>query len=107
MADVAASASFPGIRMLTVDTATATTPLDDIVRAKGATAGSSWLTSTPESFGKALFGYPSAICYYTALHLHQHLQKQIPQSAHKQCVGSISARAAGQPPKVSGGNMAV
>jgi hypothetical protein len=84
---IAASASFPGIRMLTVDTATATTPLDDIVRAKGATAGSSWLASTPESFGKALFGYPSAICYYTALHLHQHLQKQIPVGVVAASVG--------------------
>ena len=36
-ATIAASAGFPGIRMLTVDTATATTPLDDIAHAKGAT----------------------------------------------------------------------
>ena len=77
-ATIAASGSFPGIRMLTVDTATATTPLDDIARAKGATSESSWLTSTPKSFGSALFGYPSAICYYTALHLHQHLQSKVP-----------------------------
>jgi len=77
-ATIAASGSFPGIRMLTVDTATATTPLDDIARAKGATPESSWLTSSPASFGTALFGYPSAICYYTALHLHQHLQSKVP-----------------------------
>lgn len=77
-ATIATSSSFPGIRMLTVDTTIATTPLKDIVRAKGATAESSWLTSTPKSFGSALFGYPSAICYYTALHLHQHLQNKVP-----------------------------
>ena len=77
-ATIAAASSFPGIRMLTVDTATATAPLDDISRAKGATAESSWLVSTPASFGKALFGYPSAICYYTALHLHKHLQSKVP-----------------------------
>ena len=77
-ATIAKSGSFPGIRMLTVDTATATAPLDDIARAKGATPESSWLTSTPKSFGSALFGYPSAICYYTALHLHQHLQSKVP-----------------------------
>ena len=41
-ATIKASAGFPGIRMLTVDTAVATTPLDDIARAKGATAESSW-----------------------------------------------------------------
>ena len=50
-ATIAAASSFPGIRMLTVDTNTATTPLEDIARAKGATSASSWLTSTPESFG--------------------------------------------------------
>ncbi len=77
-ATIAAASSFPGIRMLTVDTTIATTPLKDIARAKGATSESSWLTSTPESFGSALFGYPSAICYYTALHLHQHLQSKVP-----------------------------
>ena len=92
-ATIAASAAFPGIRMLTVDTATATTPLDDIARAKGATAESSWLTSTPESFGKELFGYPSATCYYTALHLYQHLQSKVPIGVVAASVGgSLGSR---------------
>ena len=82
---IAASASYPGIRMLTIDTATSTTPLDDIIKAKGATSESGWLQSTPASFGRALFGYPSAICYYTALHLHKHLQQKVP-------IGVVSAR---------------
>ena len=47
-ATIAASASYPGIRMLTVDTATSTTPLDDIARAKGASKDSGWLQAIPQ-----------------------------------------------------------
>ena len=68
---IAESALYPGIRMLTVDTDTATTPLPDIRRVKYAGA-SSWLQSKPTSFGQADFSYPSAICYYFAKQIYMY-----------------------------------
>ena len=64
-AQIAESAQYPGIRMLTVQTDTATTPLRDI-RAVKYGGESAWLRSEPVSFGRADFSYPSAICYYFA-----------------------------------------
>jgi hypothetical protein len=46
------------------------------------------MQSAPASFGAALFGHPSAICYYTALHLHEHLRQRVP-------IGVVSASVGG------------
>jgi hypothetical protein len=69
-AQIAASGQYPGIRMLTVDTDTSTTPLADIRRVKY--GGGSWQQSDPAAFGTADFSYPSAICYYFAKQVRAH-----------------------------------
>ena len=66
-----------GIRMLTVNTQTSTTPLDDIGGVKYK-AASTWLPSEPHSFGMATFSYPSAVCYYFAKNLYHQLNGTVP-----------------------------
>lgn len=83
---IAESANFPGIRMLTVDTDVSTTPLSDIRRVKYK-SDSSWLVSQPSSFGTALFGYPSAICYYFAKNLYTHFNGSVPIGIISSSVG--------------------
>lgn len=73
--------------MLTVDTDTSTTPLDNI-RSVKYNGHSAWLQSAPASFGKADFSYPSAICYYFARELYTHFNSTVP-------IGIISASVGG------------
>lgn len=75
--EIAASGNAPGLRMLTVNTDTATTPKDDIASVKYK-SNSSWLPSQPSSFGTDDFGYPSAICYYFAKNLYHQLDGKVP-----------------------------
>jgi len=63
--------------MLTIDTDTSTTPLEDARRVKYH-ANRTWLSSAPENFGKATFSYPSAICYYYARSLYIHFEAKVP-----------------------------
>jgi hypothetical protein len=73
--------------MITIDTDTATTPLANAKRVKYK-GNSTWLVSSPESFGTATFSYPSAICYYYARELYTHFDAKVP-------IGIISASVGG------------
>ena len=75
-ATIAASGNYSKLRMMTIDTDAETKPLDNAKRVKYK-ADSSWLVSQPESFGKATFSYPSAICYYFARELVSHFDVPI------------------------------
>jgi sialate O-acetylesterase len=84
---IAESRNYTGIRMITIDTDTATTPLANAKRVKYK-GNSTWLVSAPESFGTATFSYPSAICYYYARELYTHFESKVP-------IGIISASVGG------------
>ena len=53
---------------------------------------SSWLVSTPASFGADTFGHPSAICYYTARSLYAHFQGKVPIGIVAASVGGSAIR---------------
>lgn len=86
-AEIAASASYPGLRMLTVADDCQTKPSTDLRKVKYYN-GSAWARSEPSSFGNTNFGYPSAICYFFARHLYSELGGIVP-------VGFLSAAVGG------------
>jgi hypothetical protein len=88
-AEIAVSAAYPRLRMLTVADDCQTEPVADVRAVKQrAPDGSSWTRSEPASFGTAPFGYPSAICYFYGRSLYSHWKGAVP-------VGVVSAAVGG------------
>ena len=87
-AEIAASAQYVGLRMLTVADDCRTAPSADLkdVKFRGR-SGSAWAVSEPESFGSANFGYPSAICYFFGRHLYTQLGGSVPVGVLSAAVG--------------------